>query len=325
MANVRTLTDDNRLNANLYESQVETVVPEHFKEQYPKLVNFLEAYYDYLDSDGQPTHNLKKMFTIKDPSSTPEEFLDILFQERVPGLSADQFPTPRFAYLQLPGWLQYKGSKVSIESFFRFFFATAVDQVLPRNDTFIVGQSEVGAESLKFIQDSYFYQIYSILLRSNVPADQWFSFYKNYLHPAGFAIFTETLFELLATNTELAATMPLAVVDSDINTTIFQSTADLSLFSTISLTGIDSSVGDNGTRYYLDRNIHFYNDSLGGLDSSYGQYVSIADILNTNSPTFDDSADSAGSGLTRILVSDTIQTMDEDIFPFYFDSDSDTP
>lgn len=322
MSSVRTTTDFNRLNANMYESQINTVVPEHFKEQYPKLIDFLEAYYDYLDSDGQPTHNLKNLFTIKDPGSTPDEFLEKMFEERVPGISGDTFPSARYAFLQIPGFLNGKGSKVSVEGFFRFFFGTDVDQVLPRNSMFIVGQSEVGAESLRFIQDSYFYQVYSILLRTNVPADQWFAFYKQYIHPAGFAIFSETLFELLADNSELAANMPLSAVDSDINTVIVQEIADFSLSPTISLTGIDSS---ETARYYVDRGIHFYNDSLGGLDSSYAQYKSIKDILNTNSPTFDDSADSAGSGLTRILMSDTIQTMDEDIFPFYDSVGADTP
>lgn len=320
MSNERTLTDFNRLEANLHEPQVKTVVPEHFKEQYPKLIDFLEAYYDYLDSDGQPTHNLKKMFTIRDPGSTDDEFVDLLFQEKT--FSADTFPFPRFAYLQIPGLLNSKGTKISIDSFFRYFQGTDVEQILPRNSMFIVGQSEIGAESLRFIQDSYFYQVYSILLRTNVPPTEWFNLYKNYLHPAGFAIFTETLFELLPTNSQLAASMPLALVDSDIAVTSFEFSADLSLSPTISLTGIDSATN---TRYYPDREIHFYNDSINGIGDSYDNYASIADILNTNSPTFDDSADSANSGLTRIFMSDTIQTMDEGAFPFYDSVGTDVP
>tara|TARA_R100001198_G_C5242353_1_gene219980 strand:- start:7233 stop:8201 length:969 start_codon:yes stop_codon:yes gene_type:complete len=322
MSNERTLTDFNRLEANLYDPQVDTVVPEHFKEQYPKLVDFIKSYYEYLDSDGQPTHNLKKMFTIKDPNSTDKEFLDLLYAERVPGISPDTFPSPRFSLLQIPGFLNSKGSKISIDGFFRWFYGTDVEQILPRNSMFIVGQSEIGAESLRFIQDSYFYQVYSILLRTNIPTAEWFSFYKSYLHPAGFAIFTETLFELLPTNSIIAESMPLAIVDSDIAVTSFEFSANVNLFPTISLTGIDSATD---TRYYPDRDIHFYNNTIGDMGDSYSNYASIADILNTNSLTFDDSADSVNSELTRIFMSDTIQTLDEDAFPFYDSVGTDVP
>jgi hypothetical protein len=357
MSNERTLTDFNRLEANLHEPQVKTVVPEHFKEQYPKLIDFLEAYYDYLDSDGQPTHNLKKMFTIRDPGSTDDEFLDLLFQEKT--FSADTFPFPRFAYLQIPGLLNSKGTKISIDSFFRYFQGTDVEQILPRNSMFIVGQSEIGAESLRFIQDSYFYQVYSILLRTNVPPTEWFNLYKNYLHPAGFAIFTETLFELLPTNSQLAASMPLALVDSDIAVTSFEFSADVfgDVFTSSSITGIDSSIvsmGDSGVRVRLDpmrisdsdkfgnppvyRSFNLAEDSLGNIDIDTWstqaivgfppnivytyQYNSLADILNTNSPTFDDSAPLHGN---NIRLTDTIQTMDKDVFPFYDSVGTDVP
>ena len=53
MANVKSLVDYNRKNVTTYGGQVKPVIPEHFTEQYPDLVKFLEAYYEYLDSDGQ--------------------------------------------------------------------------------------------------------------------------------------------------------------------------------------------------------------------------------------------------------------------------------
>ena len=63
MSNTKTLSDLNRLNVNLKESQVDTVVPEHFKEQYPQLVEFLKAYYEYIDGEGGIAHDLKNIFS----------------------------------------------------------------------------------------------------------------------------------------------------------------------------------------------------------------------------------------------------------------------
>ena len=53
MTNIKTLVDYNRKDVTTYGGQVKPVIPEHFTEQYPDLVKFLEAYYEYLDSDGQ--------------------------------------------------------------------------------------------------------------------------------------------------------------------------------------------------------------------------------------------------------------------------------
>ena len=161
MSDTKTLSDLNRLNVNLKESQVDTVVPEHFKEQYPQLVEFLKAYYEYIDGEGGIAHDLKNIFTSRDPESTSDEFLNLLFQERSPGFGPIQFPSPRFAYKQLPIIYKIKGTNLSIDQFFRYFFQQDVEQTLPRNQMFIVGESEIGAESLRFIQDSYFYQIFS--------------------------------------------------------------------------------------------------------------------------------------------------------------------
>ena len=324
--NVRTITDFNRSNANMYQSQVDTVVPEHFKEQYPKLVSFLKAYYDYLDSDGQPTNDLKNIFYAKEAGSTSDKFLDLLFQERIPGIDKETFPAPRFAYQLLPGFYRTKGTSVAVEGFFRYFFQEDVTQIFPKDNTFIVGESRIGAESLRYIQDSFFYQIYSILIRSNIPRNLWFNYYNEYLHPAGFNIFSEVVFETIPENSQIPETMPTItdLLGTETEDVVVASEASVETTALFNITGIDSdviSMGDSGTRFYLDRGINFYQDSFGSIGDSYDNYTSIADILNVNSPTLDDSSTSG----SIILMSDTIQTTDEDVFPFYFDSATDTP
>ena len=42
----------NRRPRNFLHRKVRDALPEYFTQDYPKLITFLEKYYDYLDSDG---------------------------------------------------------------------------------------------------------------------------------------------------------------------------------------------------------------------------------------------------------------------------------
>ena len=352
MSDTKTLSDLNRLNVNLKESQVDTVVPEHFKEQYPQLVEFLKAYYEYMDGEGGIAHDLKNIFTSRDPESTSDEFLDLLFQERSPGFGPTQFPSPRFAYKQLPIIYKIKGTNLSIDQFFRYFFQQDVEQTLPRNQMFIVGESEIGAESVRFIQDSYFYQIFSILIKSGIPATQWLDYYKSYLHPAGFAIFTETAFEPVVSLFQTPLTE--IITDSDIAVSAATVLASEDAIAGVGLTSVTAIDSDAQRRFAVSRGFNIYQtddqDSAILNNSLYnGQYISIADILDPNSRRFSDSdnredirynlSDSLYGGITMdedsgtfdtiglipgIRFSSTTETMDEGVFPFYNDSGLDS-
>ena len=83
-----TLTDFNRRDINFNQPQVETLVPEHFLEQYPNLVTFLKKYYEYLEL-AAGRNRLDNIYYAKDFESTSEDFLPYLFAELVPALGAD--------------------------------------------------------------------------------------------------------------------------------------------------------------------------------------------------------------------------------------------
>lgn len=350
MSNIKTLSDLNRLNVDLKESQVDTIVPEHFKEQYPKLVEFLKAYYEYIDGEDGIAHDLKNIFTARDPESTSEEFLSLLFQEKSPSFGVSKFPSPRFALKQLPSLYKIKGTNVSIDSYFRYFFQQDVEKILPRNDMFIVGQSRIGAESLKFIQDSYFYQIFSILIKSSIPATEWFDYYKTYLHPAGYAIFTETAFEPVVSM--FGRPLTEIITDSDIAASaasIIVSDGETEFTSLSSISVIDSTAEG---RFAVSRGFDIYQsfeeETAILNDPTYSnQYISIGDILDVNSRRFSDSDNSTEieynlSNLSDITLdedsgsfdtigfipgirfSSTTETIDKDLFPFYNDSGLDS-
>ena len=46
----QTTRDYGRIGTNVRKSLVDEVLPEHFREDYPNLITFLDAYYEHLDS-----------------------------------------------------------------------------------------------------------------------------------------------------------------------------------------------------------------------------------------------------------------------------------
>jgi hypothetical protein len=352
MSDTRTLSDLNRLNANLNESQVDTVIPEHFKEQYPNLVTFLKKYYEFMDNEGGITHNLKNIFTAKDAESTSSELLDLLFNERSPGFPKDQYIAPTFAYKQLPEVYKTKGTNISVDRYFRYFFQQEIEKNLPRNDMLIVGESKIGAESLKYIQDSYFYQVYSIQLKSGIPSTQWLDYYKSYLHPAGYALFTQTSFNTtVSLKDDGSAINGLTEVTTDDDLALFIIASDDEVeFTSLSSTSVIDSSAQGRFAVSSEINIYqsFEEETATLNDSTYSsQYISIGDILNVNSRRFSDSDDSTeieynlsnvsditldeDSGsfdtvgfIPGIRFSSETETIDKDLFPFYNDSGLDS-
>ena len=123
----------------------------------------------------------------------------------------------------------------------------------------------------------------------------------------GFALFAETQFETVAGNIE--ATSPISIADTLTEGALtLEATATEASSAFTSSTGVDS---DETIRFYTDRDIQFYQDSIGGLTSTQkGEYTSIADVLDTNSPTF-------SSNDSDRFSDESLQTMDEDLFTHY--------
>jgi len=205
-----TLEDRDRKDINFYQPKVDDLFPEHFQEQYPTLVTFIKKYYDYLEL-AAGRNKLDNIFYVKDAESTNEGFLDYLFYERLNGLGADRFNLPRLTLKLAPQFSRAKGTEVAIPAFFRYIFGVEAEAFYPKTQIFTVGESEIGPNSLRFIQDSYFWQVLSIQIKSPLSTVQWNDIYKKYNHIAGFALFVETRFETVAGNIE--ATAPISIAE----------------------------------------------------------------------------------------------------------------
>ena len=140
MANLKTYIDTNRLPLNLDRYDVSEIMPGHYDELYPNLAKFLEAYYESLEVDGNPAKLVNDLLTNRDVVSVQQEFLVFLSNELLLGKPYfEQFNDKRTA-LQFSNLLyRSKGTKYSIQQFFRIFYTLDVDVFYGRDYVFNVG------------------------------------------------------------------------------------------------------------------------------------------------------------------------------------------
>lgn len=311
--------DLNRRDLSFSRSKIREALPEYFQTEYPNLIRFLEVYYEFMEGEDAKAFktDVNNLFVARDPQQAELEYLDNLIYEIGNGLkSSSFFANPRLMATLLSQFYRVKGSLNSAEGFFRGFFGQEVQIEYPKNQMFIVGESEIGYESLKFIQNNGLYQVFSILIKSGLAVADYIDLYKTFVHPAGFYFLGQLAIQAQG---ELLPTTPGIPdpLESDEGVRIINE-----VFLNVALGGnvggdnvtaiIDSGAGSFRVR--LNDYITVYQDYTVAQIDHY--YQSIAELLTPNSFTFDDSGDSYSPHMSM-----TFETMDNDMFTRYL-SDS---
>ena len=307
------LEDLNRRKITLRTSKVGEVVPEYFEEDNSKLITFLEKYHDHLDSNQTHGfgHIINELIYARDVAQTSTANLDELIKEIGNGLQASSFfKQPRLMAKLLGEFYRTKGSLNSAEGFFRGFFNQEAEISYPKDNIFIVGTSETGFESQRFIQDNGRFQIFSILVKCGISVSDYQNLYKKFVHPAGFHFAGDVL---TATEVTLGALAEgVAKIDSaDASVKIVQSAALILATPFSDITGIQDSSTGVGMRIRLDQSISDFTSDSSTAATLGNFYTSIKELIQANSFTFDDSANVGPD------TSMTYETMDNEIFTAY--------
>ena len=314
----------NRRPRNFLHRKVRDVLPEFFTQDFPKLVTFLEKYYDYLDSDDVSSfdNQLRQIYQTRDTQVVPSKLLSTLISEIAAGNTGDNFTDPNFYAQRIHELHRTKGSRFSIEEFFRAFYQQNVEVEYPKNNIFTVGHdsagplSRIGAESNKFIRNNALYQIYSILIKSPLAQTTWIELYKKFVHPAGFYIAGSVQTDVEAIGTLSA---PLASPDSG-NPGVISSavTSAIAPFTQMTILSEGLSIDSGGFRSQLGQTIDKYQSiPANELNTIYGN---INEILTVKSFTFDDSDIGDSAGTARPDFSIALETMDNEQFDSSFNS-----
>lgn len=296
----RAREDFGRRKLDFFNPKVVEVLPEHFREDYPKLISLLEAYHNFMDSDGNVNDSLRQVLQARDIDGVSLRFLEYLLQEVGVGITSDNFVDPREIVRNFPDFYRIKGSLFSAKSFFRALYGEEVEISYPKDQLFVVGESNIGAESLRYIQNGALYQTLSILVKSSRPISQWRDLYKRYVHPAGFYLGGEVLAEgIVNLNLDF---MPTAIPDSE------ASEFEIVGFTSLEITPVYEPLTGffDSERVDLERTISpIWNELVSTVDSSYGPLINLA---TPNTVGFDD------SHYNGIDFSSEVETFDRSTF-----------
>ena len=306
----------NRRPKNFLNRKVREALPEYFVDEYPKLVTFLEKYYEDLDSDSQTSfgNEVRQLYSLRDIGETTQ--LNSLISEIASGLpNGDNFTDPRISARRIAELQRNKGTKFAIQEFFRMFFQEAIDVEFPKKDLFVVGESKLGPESLKRIQNGQLYQIFSILIKTSLSTNAWSELYKKFIHPAGFFFGAQITSDTEA-NAGIGA-MPIVVLDSSVGPSITSEASLAAIAPFAQLTALIDS-DQNGTddfRVGLDQLVSVYQTLTPTQIDTF--YSNISELIGPNSFKFDDSDIGDSAGTARPDFSLSTETMDNEIFGNY--------
>lgn len=287
----------NRRPRNFLLRKVSEALPEFFTQDYPNLVTFLEKYYDYLDSDGASSfdYKLRKIYQTRDTQETSSDLLKLIIEEIAAGNTGGNFVDPNFYAQRIHELHRTKGSRFSIEEFFRAFFQQNVEVEYPKKDIFTLGHdsadplSRIGAESGKFIRNNALYQVFSILIKSPISQSTWIELYKKFVHPAGFYIAGSVV-----TDVEAIGSLSAPIATADSAARVLEN--DVAAVLITPFTQLTALLDSDGTpvRASLDDTISKYQ-SLTATQIA-GFYNSVEELITPNSFTFDDDVSTSGGG-----------------------------
>lgn len=185
--------DKGRRDLNLLEPRIEEVLPQYFTTQYPKFISLLERYYEFEKDSASPTELIGHLFESRDINQTDLSLLSFIEDELLLGSNySEGFLDKRAAANFSSQIFRAKGTKYSIEWFFRAFFGIDPEIFYPKKNVFLLAgvdsdtlDSKIGAGYEKFITNDKLYQTFALQIKSELGVEEWENIYKLFVHPAG--------------------------------------------------------------------------------------------------------------------------------------------
>jgi len=320
----KTNTDIRRRDINLQKAEIEKVLPEHFLEQYPTLVSLFESYYEFLDQPDAPGRRIQEMYKNRDVTQVDADLLQYIEDELLLGQAYfGGFINKREASKFSNILYRSKGTRYSIQQFFRAFFGVDPEVVYPKQNIFRVGPtidesletsnyngdqvvepaSNIGAQSQRYLTDDKLYQVLAVLIRTEIPINIWREVYKLFVHPSGMFLGGQVVI-VSENETKIDTLMPEII--RPISTAVVvtaEAPNDITDQPEASVTGLLDS---DATTLRIDL-LPFDSDmTIAEINS----YTSILTAQSPSLPVMDDT-DSDGHGVT-MDTERRQQTMDQD-------------
>ena len=184
---------------------INSSLPENIRVNHPKLVTFAEAYFRFLSQDDGAAKILNTLPQYRDLDRAADAYIEYLQRELAIAIPENILADKVKLYKNVTDIYLSKGAEPSYIALFNLIFNDTVELYFPRVDilkpsdgkwdqTFQRWTGDDGKIShLKKIQDSYYYQSFSYVIKTGQTIDYWKDAVKKLLHPAGFAFFGQVV------------------------------------------------------------------------------------------------------------------------------------
>ena len=196
---------------------LESIIPEYLKNN-EDFLEFIEIYLEWLQEEANsPGSVLNSLLQMRDIDSIEEAFIQYLQREFATSIPNIKNVDKRKLYKQVNDIYRSKGSTPSYEALFNLLFGEKIELYFPRVDILKpsegkwdpVGQRYLNNDGFlsdhKYIQDSYYYQDFSYVIKTGSTIELWRDVVKKLLHPSGFAFFGEINIVSQSTQSRLKA------------------------------------------------------------------------------------------------------------------------
>lgn len=349
----KTLIDKGRRDISVREYIVEDALADYIVQTYPKFVALLNEYYHFENEEYSPSRLIDELFNTRDITQADFELLQFIEDEYLLGQSYFKgFLDKREAAKFSSNLYRSKGTKYSIQQFFRTFYGIDPDIIYTKENVLTVGVDKIGPDSQRYITDDKLYQTFAILIKSDLAIGTWRENYKLFTHPAGMYLGAQV--QIVGTAKLDAVQPPFQKADPP--PYLIEGTASLSLIGQAqhSALFLMAGTGDGSS----EGNVLKFRTNLGSkatfpnptgndlndvenltLQQIDNQYSSLGELLTVNSPTFDDGpwaaadSDDIRSEFAQSYTGDgmdfsSAETMDQDQWTWtehkYIDSDNTT-
>lgn len=198
--------------------RVQSLIPQEIQPNAENFIELLEDYYSYLNEQGNPSNEIAGIDSSRDIDIADYAYLDKI-QKEIAIVIPRAITVDRVnLYKNLIQYYSIRGSKDSIVLFFKILFNDNAEVYYPKESLLIPSSGSWSEDTLQYtsrkgflsdsikLQDSYFYQEFSYVIRTGQNISAWADTFNKLVHPAGFIFFGQI--QILVENVNHFTTSP---------------------------------------------------------------------------------------------------------------------
>lgn len=198
-----TAAEKQRRDLSFIRRKVRSAIPAQILSENENLENFINAVYDYMYRPDGLSTKIAALSSARDTDDT--QFMSALKVDLAKDFPETNTLDDRTLLRVLYLFYLSKGSTEAVESYFKVFLNSPnIEVVYPKdnllrtsdgtwdsdNSTFTTSRGFL-SETTIVLQDSYYYQLYSYVIKSGISVNDWGSIFKPLVHPTGWEFFGE--------------------------------------------------------------------------------------------------------------------------------------